>query len=254
MRILVTGAAGQVARMLVPALANSYELRLTDVREFFDLPETAGSAERLSGDLTDPAFAAEALAGMDAVVHLAANPRPGATWAQLRAPNADATCTVLGAARSAGVPRVVLASSVHAAGGDYWAGDRPVRPDRPPRPCCTYGATKAFAEALGGLYADSGALSVICLRLGAVVDRPTGTRMLDAWLSPGDLNRVVLAALAADVRFGVYFGMSANARSAFDIEPTRRDLGYAPVDDSEAYAGVAVADGESTLCRAAERV
>lgn len=51
------------------------------MRESFDVPEAAEPAERLVGDLTDPNFAAEAVAGTDAVVHLAANPRPGATWA-----------------------------------------------------------------------------------------------------------------------------------------------------------------------------
>jgi hypothetical protein len=36
----------------------------------------------------------------------------------------------------------------------------------------------------------------------------------------------------ADVDFGVYFATSANANRFLDLEPTERDLGYTPQDDS----------------------
>lgn len=244
--VLVTGAAGKVAGMLRPGLTG-LDLRAADTREVTGWD----GADIRTGDLADPAFAAAAVDGMDAVVHLAANPHPGASWEQLRGPNADAVVALLDAAWRAGVPRVVLASSVHAMGG-YVADGLPagtlVGPTWPVRPCCTYGATKAFAEAYARTVADGGGPSVVCLRLGGVVPRPTDTGNLLGWLSPGDLRLLVRAALAADVRYGCYFGVSANTRGMFDYANAVDELGYRPESDSEAYAAD-VAPGDGGLCR-----
>ncbi|MBB5785661.1 NAD-dependent epimerase/dehydratase family protein [Jiangella mangrovi] len=244
--VLVTGAAGGVAGHLRSGLTG-LDLRVVDTRE------VAGwdGAEVRTGDLTDPDVAAAAVEGMDAVVHLAANPHPGAAWSELRGPNADAVVTLLDAARKAGVGRVVLASSVHAVGG-YVADGLPagtvIDPAWPARPCCAYGATKVFAEAYGRSVADGGELSVLCLRLGGVLARPTDTGNLIGWLAPSDLRRLVLAALEADVRYGCYFGVSANTRGVFDYANATAELGYRPELDSEAYAAD-VTPGDGGLCR-----
>lgn len=249
--VLVTGAAGKVATMLRPELTG-HDMRAVDLRAL-DTREVTGwdGADVRTGDLADPEVAAAAVDGMDAVVHLAANPDPGASWADLRGPNADAVVTLLDAARRAGVTKVVLASSVHAVGG-YVAEGLPdgvlVDPRWPLRPCCTYGATKAFAEAYARSVADSGKASVLCLRLGGVVERPTDTGNLIGWLAPGDLRRLVRAALAADVHYGVYFGVSANTRGVFDYANALDELGYRPESDSEEYAGDVV-PGDGGLCR-----
>jgi nucleoside-diphosphate-sugar epimerase len=235
-RVLVTGAAGGVGRLLLPGLANPGQvgrLRLTDLRE---IPDPPPGAEVSYGDLTDPDFAAAVTADVDAVVHLAANPDPGAGWPHLRGPNVDAVATLLAAARAAGVARVALASSAHAAGGYFRPDALPIDPAWPAHPCCGYGATKVFAEALGRVYADTGELSVVCLRLGATLPEPQSASVLPGWLSPADLRRLVCCGLTAEVRYGVYFGCSANTRLAFDIGSARQELGYEPVDDSEAFA------------------
>jgi nucleoside-diphosphate-sugar epimerase len=235
-RVLITGAAGGVGQLLLPGLADAgggLPLRLTDLRE---IPDPPPGAQLSYGDLTDPDFAATVAAGVDAVVHLAANPDPDAGWSQLRGPNVDAVAVLLAAARAAGVGRVVLASSAHAAGGYYRPGTLPIDPAWPAHPCCGYGATKVFGEALGRVYADTGALSVVCLRLGAPLPEPRSAGVLPGWLSPADLRRLVRSALTAGVHYGVYFGCSANTRLAFDIGSARRELGYEPADDSEAFA------------------
>ncbi|WP_157988011.1 NAD-dependent epimerase/dehydratase family protein [Jiangella endophytica] len=244
--VLVTGAAGKVAGMLRPALAGQV-LRVVDTR---DVTGWDGADAR-TGDLADPGFTATAVEGMDAIVHLAANPHPGATWPELRGPNADAVVTLLDAAWRAGVAKVVLASSVHAVGG-YVADGLPagtlLDPAWPARPCCTYGSSKVFAEAYARSVADGGGPSVVCLRLGGVVPRPTDTGNLLGWLSPGDLRLLVRAALAADVRYGCYFGVSANTRGVFDYANAVTELGYRPESDSEAYAAD-VTPGDGGLCR-----
>ncbi|RIQ32531.1 NAD-dependent epimerase/dehydratase family protein [Jiangella rhizosphaerae] len=244
--VLVTGAAGKVAHMLRPGLTG-LDVRAVDTREVTGWD----GADTRTGDLADPAFTAAAVHGMDAVVHLAANPSPGASWDQLRRPNADAVVTLLDAAWAAGVSTVVLASSVHAMGG-YVAEGLPagtlVDPAWPVRPCCTYGAAKVFAEAYGRTVADGGGPAVLCLRLGGVVPRPADTGNLLGWLSPGDLRLLVRAALAADVRYGCYFGVSANTRGVFSYANATDELGYRPESDSEAYAGDVV-PGDGGLCR-----
>ena len=160
--VLVTGAAGGVARYLLSELGSAYTLRLTDRRPF---------PGGVIGDLSDADFARRVCSGADAVVHLAADADPDQPWQRLRDPNATALVNVLDGAVAAGVPRVVLASSLHAVGGHLDAGQAEIGEDVPPYPCCTYGALKVFAENIGHLYADLHRLRVVCLRLGGVRDR-----------------------------------------------------------------------------------
>jgi hypothetical protein len=122
-------------------------------------------------------------------------------------------------------------------GGHVDAGRTGIGADLPPHPCCTYGAVKVLGESLGRVWADRFGLSVRCLRLGGVRAEPVARSWLGGWLSPGDLVRLVTAALTADVRYGVYHGISANTGTPYSIESARAELGYEPRDDSAVYAG-----------------
>ncbi|MFI7077581.1 NAD-dependent epimerase/dehydratase family protein [Micromonospora sp. NPDC049903] len=226
--VLVTGAAGGVARLLLSGLGAAYTLRLTDRRPF---------PGAVVGDLCDAGFARRVCAGVDAVVHLAADADPDQPWQQLCDPNATAVVNVLDAAVAAGVPRVVLASSLHAMGGHVDAGQTEIGEDMPPYPCCTYGALKVLAENVGRLYADVHRLRVVCLRLGGVLDQPPARSWLPGWLSGPDLVRLVTAALTAEVRYGIYHGVSANSFRTWRNDRARTELGYEPLDDSATYAG-----------------
>lgn len=219
--ILLTGAGGGVASLL----RLDGPVRRTDLVADPDRPDV------IAGDLADPAFARSVAEGADAIVHLAGQADPNTPWAGLRSPNADVTVNVLDAAVAAGVPRVVLASSLHAVAGHLDAGRTFVTEDLPPYACCPYGAAKVLGEQLARCYADVWGLSVICLRLGGVRDRPLGRSWLGGWLSPADLNRLVAAALAADVRYGVYHGVSANTPAVYGHSLP----GYAPRDDSASF-------------------
>ena len=230
-RVLVTGAGGSVARQLLPGLED-YELRLMD-RQVLG---SAYGADVVTGELTDRDLLAQAVAGVDTVVHLAGDPRPDAGWEDLTGPNVDGFVALLGAARERDVRRVVFASSVHAMGRYEADGRVPIDPTWAPAPCCAYGATKAFDEAIAGVYADRSGLSTVGLRLGATVPAPTRVRQLPGWLGPDDLRRLVTRAIEADVRTGVYAGVSANTRRRWDVDNARVELGYEPVLDSEDYA------------------
>src|SRR3954453_11743518 len=190
--VLLTGAMGRVAGPLVPALQERYGLRLLD--RTGDDGEHA-DAPLIVGEVGDPAVLDRALAGVDAVVHLAGNPDPAAPWHELEDPNVDAFVTLLAAARRHGVQRVVFASSVHAMG--VYEGSRrwPIDPSWPPAPCCAYGATKAFDEALARAYAYRSGMALIGLRLGLCAPEASSAEAVAGWLRPSDLRRVVIGAL-----------------------------------------------------------
>src|SRR3954469_4295145 len=107
-RVVLTGAGGHIGQAVSGRLGDRWDLQLTDRR---DVAEEAG-LETL--DVTDLEACAAAFADADAVVHLAANPSPDATFSELLAPNLVAPYAVATAAVQAGVRRLVLASSLHA--------------------------------------------------------------------------------------------------------------------------------------------
>jgi nucleoside-diphosphate-sugar epimerase len=133
---------------------------------------------------------------------------------------------------------VIFAGSVMAVDG-YPSEPAPLSADLSPRPTTLYGATKAWGEALGHYYATQYNLSVLCLRLGWVATRKDralrpGSPLLPITLLDEDLLRLVIAALEApaDLRFGVFNGLSDNRVKRLDITETKRVLGYFPQADS----------------------
>ncbi len=224
-RILVTGARGRVAVQLLPALQEHGDLLLLD---HSDGPGGDLGAPLLVGELTDRELLAKALDGVDAVVHLAGNPDPEASWQELREPNVEGFTDLLEVSRDRGVRRVIYASSVHAMGA--YDGQRrwPIDPAWAPAPCCAYGATKAFDEALARAYDYRTDMSLIGLRLGRCAYDATPAQAVAGWLRPDDLQRVVTGALRTPVKFGVYNAVSWSSRRRWNIDQTVTDLGYEP--------------------------
>ena len=137
---------------------------------------------------------------------------------------------------SCGVRRLVLASSLHAVSAV--SDQTQVRAGDPPRPGNLYGATKAWAEALGAWVAATTPTSVVALRIGYFSpQRPDAStvpkRDLSAWLSPRDAAELVCAAVEArGPTFVVANGISANRYRRADLEETKQQLDYRPVDDA----------------------
>jgi NADP-dependent aldehyde dehydrogenase len=180
---------------------------------------------------------ARACRGVDAVIHLGGISRED-TWERIVEVTIDGTRTVLEAARSAGVPRVILASSNHAAGfrriGEAGPGGLPA--DSNARPDTYYGVGKAAMEALGSLYHSRFGMDVSCLRIGSCFERPADVRQLSIWLSPKDCARLLEACLSTDEPgFRVLWGMSANTRAVVSQAAGER-IGYHPLDDAEIFA------------------
>ncbi|MHB1906756.1 MAG: NAD-dependent epimerase/dehydratase family protein [Acidimicrobiales bacterium] len=233
--MLLTGSSGSVGRHLVASLDRSrWRLRLFDRALFAD--QTDPDDEVPAGALEDEAALERAVAGVGAVVHLAGLATPGYAWSDYQAVNVDGTRRVLEAALSAKCRRVVLASSHHVLGRTPLTASTRLAETDPVRPDTYYGASKAAAETLGRLYHDRHGLEVVCLRIGSFRDRPSEERHLWSWLSPGDLTRVVAAALTAPaVGFVVVWAVSAN-RGAITATTGAEAIGYRPRDDASAYA------------------
>lgn len=230
-RVLITGAAGEIGRVLRAGLRGRYRLlRLTDVRQ--PGPASAGE-EVVTADLSDVAAAHAVTEGIDCVVHLAGVPREGA-WEDILRSNFIVTYNVFEAARRNGVKRIVFASSNHVTG--YYPVGRAIDPGMPPRPDSRYGVSKGFGELLGRLYADKHSLSVACLRIGSFRARPGSARQLRTWISHRDTVQLVMRAVEApDFHFIVVYGVSANTRSDWR-NPAAELIGYRPVDNAEAFS------------------
>ena len=174
------------------------------------------------------------------MVHRAANPAPEADGAEWRGPNVDGAYAVARAARDCAVRRLVFASSIQAVSAHPDARQR--RAEDPARPANLYGATKAWAEALGAWIAATSPTSVIALRIGFFAERPpTGPLAtpsnLSGWLSHADCTRLIRAAVEAEVSgFTVVSGVSANRYPIAELGGAERSIGYAPADDAWAPA------------------
>ena len=226
-RVLLTGAGGLIGRAIGPLLPAGWDLVRTDLR--------ASDGIRVL-DVTDLDACRAAFSGADAVVHLAAVPDPDASWEKLLPANVVGAHQVAVAAGECGVRRLVLASSLQAVSAT--PVDTQLRSTDPARPANLYGATKAWAEALGSWVAATTATTVVALRIGYfAVERPKADAVpaaeLAAWLSPRDAAELVRAAVEAeDVEFVVAAGTSANRYRRADLQDTIRSLGYRPIDDA----------------------
>jgi nucleoside-diphosphate-sugar epimerase len=164
---LVTGGAGFIGSHIAAALtARGDRVRVADNLSTGYRRNLEGVAgiEFLEGDLADPAFAAQAVAGAGLVFHQAAIPSvPRSVQdpvASNRA-NIDASLNVLVAARDAGVRRVVYAGSSSA------YGDTPVLPkreDMPPNPRSPYALQKLVAEQYGQMFTRLYGLETVTIR------------------------------------------------------------------------------------------
>lgn len=184
MRILVTGGAGFIGHHLVGSLVEAgYEVRVMDNlhRGSFERPKLIG-AELVRADVRDPSECVRAVAGCDAVVHLAAQSNvvgsetsPQYTFET----NVGGTWNIARACAESEVRTLVFASSREVYGDP---ATLPVREVASLSPKNLYGASKVAGEALlsGG---SAGTTSVRVLRLANVIGPGDSGRVLPNWLA-----------------------------------------------------------------------
>jgi nucleoside-diphosphate-sugar epimerase len=168
-RICVTGATGLAGRAVVADLReHDYDVVPIDV--------AVTTADRENGtlraDLTDYGQAVEALAGAEAVVHLANIPAPGlSTPAVTFNSNITMNFNVFQAAASLGLSRVVWASSETTLGLPFDAPPRyaPVDEDHYPVPTSTYALSKVASETIAGHIAQWSGIPFVALRFSNIM-------------------------------------------------------------------------------------
>jgi NAD+ dependent glucose-6-phosphate dehydrogenase len=248
-KILITGAAGLLGRVLVGGLGERYAVSGID-----RMGSRRGQMRRV--DMSKQKGLDSLFDGFDTVIDLAALPSERTPWSEVWRNNLPATMNALDAARRGGVRRYVFASSNHVTGmyeraapyaaisaGEYDGLDPRqtplIEPSWPLRPDGPYAIGKALGEAAARYYSDAFGLSAICLRIGTVnrENTPTTPRQFATLLSHADLLRLVQAAVTApaDLQYGIYYGVSRNTWRFWDISDARDEIGYEPQEDAERF-------------------
>lgn len=229
-RVLITGAAGSLGRMLRTRFAGQFELlRLADIAPM----APAGRGEEVVPcDLADEGTVTAICKDIDAIVHLGGQATE-APWPVVHGANILGAIHLWEGALKGGVGRILFASSNHAVG--LWRRTDVLDHTAPARPDGRYGLSKAFGEDIAQLYAYKHGIRAFCMRIGSCFPKPVDHRMLSTWMSYDDCERLVRTGLGADYVYEIVYGISRNTRAFWDNANAYR-LGYDPQDDAETYA------------------
>lgn len=247
-KVLITGASGLVGGLVRRDLSDRYDFSGLSRHRVDGIPYTEAS-------VTDMAAVRQAVAGVDMVVHLAGQTKNIDDWDDHFQITAGGTINVLRASADAGVRRVVVMSTGSTMCGWEWDdalpygrladGQRDLPPwdlldhTTPPRPDSPYGVAKLFCEAAARWFSDQTPMSVLVIRLGAVLaeDRPTLVRHFPGFLAQADATQMIDRCLSApeSVRFGIFDAISENSTRWRDTSPAKEVLGWRPTGSSDRF-------------------
>jgi len=222
-KILVTGAKGIIGSILVPKLKEFYNVTSADLPQY---------------DLRNFETVSKLAVGKDAIIHLAWETKTdNFESGKINPDNSLMFENIYRTALRKKVPRVIMASSIHA---DNFQNNllrkkpKMMKPYDTPLPTSPYGAHKIFLESLGKYYSTKG-LEVACVRFGAVgYENPKrgDDEGSAVWLSNKDclnLIRKILEVKNIANNFSIVYGVSNNKTR---IHSNSNDLGWKPKDDS----------------------
>ena len=261
-KVVVTGAAGRMAGLILDDLRERYDLTMLDIRtanrdgveingiQIVDLLNEDRSAYR------------QHFRGADVVCHFGFVQTPDRSsvddYFRNEYQNVQMAYNVYQAAWEEQVRRVVMVSSNHAA--DYYEplildGKYDfVDPDGRALSDNYYGWAKEVYEHLGFVFAagqvNGRPLDNIQIRIGGpretdVADAPLGDlrrmrRALAVYMSQRDMAQLFIKSIEAEdirdefgVPFQIFYGISDNPHAFWSIANARKIIGYAPQDNSE---------------------
>ncbi|GMK37248.1 nucleoside-diphosphate-sugar epimerase [Paenibacillus sp. CCS19] len=170
-KVVVTGGSGMLGRWVVRHFVEQgYEVLNVDTR----LPDEE-LCPTLIVDLQDLGQTYGALAGADAVVHMAAIPRAGMVPPEVTfRNNVMSTYNVLEAAAGLGIRKAVIASSESSYGICFAVNPLgptyvPMDESHPQLPEDSYGLSKVVNEATADMFNRRTGMQVVSLRLGNVI-------------------------------------------------------------------------------------
>jgi len=250
MRVIITGAAGQIGSQVVEELSPSHDLRLIDLRPVNGRESIVANLSRRPVTKgwrgwfqTGYSRWSNAFEGAEVVVHLAAEIRTSGLWEEVLSNNIQATWNIIEAAAKFRVSRVVFASSNWAvkalerelAPACYLPGGVKIGSDAPPRPITPYGISKAFGEIIGRNAVDEGRLaSFVGVRIGSYLPAPPeDEERRRRWIGIQDIRSLLRHCVEAEFKgFHIVYGVSAQPIAPYDLSHTRQLLSWAPQQTS----------------------
>jgi hypothetical protein len=261
-KVVLIGAAGTIAGLLLPALKKRYDLTLLDLRTTNQDGIRIKDIQIANLQNRDRNSYRRFFQNADAIVHCGfvrtANPAdPNKRfWAELA--NVEMAYNVYQTAWEENVNRVVLASSNHAA--DYYEplildGQWDfVSPSMRALSDNYYGWAKEVYEHLGFVFAvgkmNGRPLENVQIRIGGpretdvanckLGDMRCVKRALAVYISQRDMSQLFIKSIeTADIRnengvpFQIFYGISDNPHAFWSIVNARQVIGYEPQDNSE---------------------
>lgn len=171
MRLLVTGSSGLIGTALVQQMQERHEVIGYDRK----LPRQALDGFRfLQGDVLDREPLAQAMEGVDAVIHLAAIAFDVPPLHEVFRVNLQGTYNALDLATECGVSCFIHASSImgYGFGQNVRPQYLPVDEEHPMLANRTYGLSKLLAERLCRSFTERCGIRTICLRMTAAMATP----------------------------------------------------------------------------------
>lgn len=261
-RVVVTGAAGRMAGLILADLRARYDVLPLDVRTHNDQGEAVEGVQIVDLLNTDRTACRAYFRGADTVVHFGfvrtADQSDVDAYFRNEYRNVQMAYNVYQAAWEENVRRVVMVSSNHAA--DYY---EPlildgkwdyVNPNGRALSDNYYGWAKEVYEHLGFVFATGSVtgrpLDNVQIRIGGpretdVANAPLGDlrrmrRALAVYLSQRDMAQLFIKSIEAEdirdefgVPFQIFYGISNNSHAFWSIANARKIIGYAPQDNSE---------------------
>jgi len=260
-KVVLTGASGTIAGVLLPALRERYDLTLLDARATDKYGAAVAGAQIVDLLNTDRDSYRHHFKGADAVVHCAfyrVSDQGDDAYFSSELENLQLTYNVYQVAWEEGVRRLVAASTNHAA--DFYEnyaldGRAPMVTPAMNASDNWYGWAKIAFEQIGQVYASGVThggrpLENVQIRIGGpretdVADAPLGDlrrmrRALAVYISQRDMAQLFIKSIETEdisdelgVPFQIFYGISANPQAIWSIANARRVIGYAPQDNSE---------------------
>lgn len=261
-KVVVTGAAGTIAGLLLPVLRERYDLTLLDVREKDRLGKPVEGIKKADLLNRDRDTYRRHFRSVDSVVHCgfvrARDPEDHDQrfWAEYA--NVEMAYNVYQTCWEENVRRVIVTSSNHAA--DYY---EPlildgrfdfVSPDKQALSDNYYGWAKIAYENLGFVFAvgrmKGRSLENIQIRIGGpretdvenckLGDLRCVRRALAVYISQRDLAQLYVKSIETEdirdengVPFQIFYGISGNPHAFWSIVNARKVVRYDPQDNSE---------------------
>lgn len=248
--VLITGASGLIGRLTLAGLKDKYQFSALNRRPVAEIP-------CLEADIADAESIKPAFEDIHTVLHLAAGTGDVHSWELTMTATVMGTLNVFRAAQEAGVERVVFMSAGSTMCGyeldddlpygkmargeyDQISGDwRMIKYTDPPRPLDEYSVGKLFGEACGRWFSDRYGMSVLVIRLSAVIDtdRPKLIRHFPGYLSHADAVQVIDKCLSApmSLKFDIFDAISENKYRWRDTSHTMEVLGWQPTGTADIF-------------------